>query len=127
MARGRSVLLQRRLWTALVALAALAFWVAGTGVGWRAWILTGPRPGIVAHTEAFGLAAAPWWIVASVLSLMTVVMGIGVSLTRHLVDGKVEPVPPVEPVPELPALEPKEPRPTIPAGPQANADDPSPE
>lgn len=87
MSRLGAVLGRRTLWTTLVGLVALAFWVVAFGVGWRAWLLTGPDLGIVAHVDAFGLQAAPWGIVAAILTLTTVVMGVGTAVTRHLVDG----------------------------------------
>jgi hypothetical protein len=110
MSRGTSFLTRRTWWVAAVALVALAFWVVAFGVGWRAWILTGPRPGIVAHTAEAGLAAAPWMTVAATLTLMTAVMGVGLALVRHLVDGPVEVDEPLE---ELPELEPREPLPEL--------------
>lgn len=82
-----SLLGRRTLWTAAMGVLALAFWVVAFGVGWRAWLLTGPDLGIVAHVDAFGLQAAPWGIVAATLTLTTVVMGVGTAITRHLVDG----------------------------------------
>ncbi len=103
-----SLLGRRTWWTALVGLAALATWVVAFGVGWRAWILRGSEVGIVAHVDAVGVAAGPWMIVAAILTLTTVVMGIGVSLVRHLVDG------PVESLPTLPTLEEPEPEPELP-------------
>ncbi len=102
-----SLLGRRTWWTALVGLVALATWVVAFGVGWRAWILTGPDFGIVAHVSAAGVDAGPWMIVAAILTLTTVVMGIGVSLVRHLVDG------PRESVPTLPTLEEHEPEPEL--------------
>lgn len=103
-----SLLSRRTWWTALIGLAALATWVVAFGVGWRAWILTGSQFGIVAHVAAVGVDAGPWMTVAALLTLTTVVMGIGVSLVRHLVDG------PVESVPTLPTLEEREPLPELP-------------
>lgn len=78
---------QRHLWTVLMGLAALAFWVVGIGAGWRGWILTGRNFGIVAHAQGFGFEAYIWWIPASVLTLATAVMAVGVALVRHLVEG----------------------------------------
>jgi hypothetical protein len=103
-----SLLSRRTWWTALIGLSALATWVVAFGVGWRAWILTGPDLGIVAHVTAVGVDAAPWMIVAAILTLTTVVMGIGVSLVRHLVDG------PVASLPTLPTLDEREPQAELP-------------
>lgn len=86
MSRQGVVLGRRTLWTGLVGLAALSFWVVAIGVGWRAWLLTGPDFGIVGHVDAFGQQAAPWGIVAAILTLTTAVMGVGTALTRHVVD-----------------------------------------
>ncbi len=83
-------LLQRRVWIAAMGIAAIAFWIVGLGVGWRAWILAPPTTGIVAHSLAFGADAAVFWIPASVLTLTTAVMAIGLSVVRHLVDGRVD-------------------------------------
>lgn len=109
----RSVLMQRTLWTVPIALVAIAFWVVGIGVGWRAWLMIGPDLGIVGHTDAFGRSASMWFIVAAILTLTTVVMGVGVAILRHVVDATVESspvletvavveaVPELEPIPEL--------------------------
>lgn len=108
MSAAASPFARRNWWTALVGMSALATWVVAFGVGWRAWILRGPDVGVVAHVDAAGAAAAPWMIVAAVLTLTTVVMGIGVALVRHLVDG------PVRTEPTLPTLEEREPLPELP-------------
>lgn len=100
---------QRPLWTVVVALAALAFWVAGIASGWRGWILSANDGGVVAHAQAFGDTAFVWWIPASVLTLTAVVMGIGTALVRHLVDGPVAAKPALEPKPEKKPLSPKKP------------------
>jgi hypothetical protein len=71
-----------------MAAAALAFWIVGLGVGWRAWILTPSTTGIVAHTQAFGADASAFWIPATVLTLTTAVMAIGLSVVSHLVDDR---------------------------------------
>lgn len=68
-------------------LGALAFWVVGIGVGWRAWLLlddSDPGRGIVAHAQAFGADASVWWVTASVLTLTTVVAAIGTSALHQL-------------------------------------------
>lgn len=108
MSGAASVLARRNWWTVLIGLVAAATWVVAVGVGWRAWILRGSEVGIVAHVDAVGVAAGPWMVVAAILTLTTVVMGIGVSIVRHLVDG------PVESVPTLPTLEEQEPLPELP-------------
>jgi hypothetical protein len=103
MAKGRSVVAERRIWVLLVGLVALAFWVVALGVGLRAWFVLGPQPGLVGHVSAFGDAAAPWMIVASVLTLTTALLGIGHAIVRHLVDGPVvtqETLPERKPLPE---------------------------
>lgn len=105
MARLGTIVRQRTLWTALVGLAALAFWVVAFGVGWREWILTGPGPGIVAHTSYAGTAAMPWLVVAAILTLTTVVMGVGLAVVRHIVEGTTVRTPPTSdgaPIGELP-------------------------
>lgn len=78
---------QRQVWVAVVALAAIAFWVVGLGAGWRGWILTPTDTGIVAHAQGFGQEAFIWWMPATVISLTAVVMAVGVSIVRHLIDG----------------------------------------
>ena len=83
---------QRQAWTMVMGLAALAFWVVGLGAGWRGWILASDG-GIVHHAQAFGVEANIWWIPATVLTLTTVLMGIGISIIRHLVDDVVEVTP----------------------------------
>jgi hypothetical protein len=113
MSRNGSFLAQRTLWTAIVGLAAAAFWVVAVGVGWRAWLMAPPNLGIVGHVDAVGVQAASWATVAAILTLTTVVMGIGTAITRHLVDAPalrpaVEPRPAVDPTP---ALEPEAPLP----------------
>lgn len=100
----------------LVGLAALLFWVVGVGAGLRGWILTEDDWGIVAHAQGFGLEAFVWWIPASVLTLTAVVMAIGTSVVRHLVDGPVDSVPAVEPKPQKPtkqAVPPKTEKPEL--------------
>ncbi len=87
MAESAPIWKQRQLWTGVMALAALAFWVVGLGAGWRGWILGPNEGGIVAHAQAFGFEAYIWWIPATVLTLTTVLMAIGISIVRHLVDG----------------------------------------
>lgn len=130
---------QRHLWTVLLGLAALAFWVVGLGSGWRGWILTGRNFGIVAHAQGFGVEAYIWWIPASVLTLATVVMAVGVAVVRHLVEGPLPvrlvseqepglvPLPEREPLPEQPTLPEVEPVPETgdesDAGAEAEAED----
>lgn len=94
---------QRQIWTILVALVALAFWVVGLGAGWRGWVLTPFDQGIVAHAQGFGVEAYIWWIPATIISLTAVMMAIGISVVRHLVDG------PTRALPELERFEPLEP------------------
>ena len=77
---------QRRLWTAAMALAALAFWVVGLGAGMRGWILAPNDGGIVAHAQSFGEDAYIWWIPATVLTLTAVMMAMGTAIVRHLVE-----------------------------------------
>ena len=100
---------QRQLLTVVMALAALAFWVVGLGAGWRGWILAPNDGGIVAHAQAFGFEAYIWWIPATVLTLTTMLMAIGIAIIRHLVDGPVEIVPEQETLPELEPLPEEEP------------------
>lgn len=102
---------RRQLWTIVMGLAALAFWVVGIGAGARGWILSADSGGIVSHAQGFGTAAYVWWIPASVLTLTTVVMAIGLSIVRHLVDGPVEVSPERRTVPEKKPLTPKQPKP----------------
>lgn len=94
---------QRQIWTILVALVALAFWVVGLGAGWRGWVLTPFDQGIVAHAQGFGVEAFIWWVPATIISLTAVIMAIGVSVVRHLVQGPTR-------TPELEPLEPLEPQ-----------------
>lgn len=90
MSERTSPLAQRKLWAWLVGLAAMAFWVVALGVGIRGWILTDDSLGIVAHTEGFGRDAMPWMIVASILTLTTASMGIGIAVVRHLAEGSLD-------------------------------------
>lgn len=111
MSRNGSFLAQRTLWTASVGVAAAAFWVVAVGVGWRAWLMTPDYLGIVGHVDAVGTQAAPWATVAAILTLTTVVMGIGTAITRHLVDAPAlrpaaETRPAVDPAPVLQPDEP---------------------
>lgn len=99
---------QRLIWTGVMAAAALAFWIVGLGAGMRGWILSANAGGIVSHAQGFGEDAYIWWIPACILTLTAVVMAIGISIVRHLVDG------PVEADPELGALEPKEKKKALP-------------
>ncbi|MEZ5310706.1 MAG: hypothetical protein R2735_08980 [Microthrixaceae bacterium] len=104
---------QRRFWTVIVGLFALASTVVAIGVGARAWILADINSGIVAHAAAFGEGASVWIITAAVLLLTTVVMGVGTSVVRHLAspgdDAGVTPALPVkETLPTKETLEPKE-------------------
>lgn len=82
---------QRLVWTRLLAVVTFGFWLVGVGCGARGVILHAPDKGIVAKAHEFGVAAQAWWIPAAVLTLTVVVMGIGVSLARHLSD-RVSPV-----------------------------------
>lgn len=91
MSKG-SLIAQRMVWTRVLAIVTFGFWLVGVGCGWRGVILNAPDKGIVAKAYEFGAAAQPWWIPAAVLTLTVVVMGIGVSLARHLSDR----VPPVD-------------------------------
>lgn len=109
---------QRRFWTVIVGLFALASTVVAIGVGARAWILADINSGIVAHAAAFGEGASVWIITAAVLFLTTVVMGVGTSVVRHLaVQGDEVEATPTLPVKQtLPAkeiLEPKEQLPEV--------------
>lgn len=107
-----SLVSQRLVWTRVLAVVTFGFWLIGVGCGWRGIILHAPDKGIVAKAHEFGVAAQSWWIPAAVLTLAVVVMGIGVSLARHLSDrlspvdlagdGDVDPVAPdVEPAKPL--------------------------
>lgn len=104
MSGAPSVVARRNWWTALVGLGALATWIVAIGVGARAWILEREPVGIVAHVDAVGASAGPWMTLAAILTLTTVVMGLGVSLVRHLVDGPVASTPSLPEVEEVPAL-----------------------
>lgn len=106
MARTTPFWKQRQMWTIIVGLVALAFWVVGVGAGWRGWVLTPWDQGIVAHAQGFGVEAYIWWIPATVISLTAVVMAIGIAVVRHLVEGPSRGLLELEPVE---ALEPKEP------------------
>lgn len=100
-----SLVAQRRVWTIAVGLLSAAFWIVALGVGLRAWLVLGSRPGIVGHATEFGQKAAPYMITASVLTATTAIMGVGAAVVRHLVDGPVEVLEPKEqrePVPTLP-------------------------
>lgn len=77
MDRTRPMLRRPTTWVVVVGLAAAAFWIVAIGVGSRAWILVGGDVGIVAHVDAFGLRAAPWGIVAAILTLTAVVVWVG--------------------------------------------------
>lgn len=81
-----SIVTQRLVWTRLIAVVTFVFWLVGVGCGWRGVILDAPEKGIVAKAQAFGDAATVWWVPAAVLTLTVAVMGIGVSLARHLTD-----------------------------------------
>lgn len=111
MADPMSLWKSRTLWVALVGFAALGFWVVGLGAGMRGWILTDGERGIVAHAQGFGEMAFIWWTPATIITLTTVVMALGISLVRHLVDGPapIEDTGPSsvsrEPQPAVPILE----------------------
>lgn len=75
---------QPQLWTAVMGLAALAFWIVGLGAGLRGWILEDDDLGIVAHAQAFGVEASAWWTPATVLTMTTVMMALGTAIIRHL-------------------------------------------
>lgn len=77
---------RRTIWTWVVASAAALFWVVGIGCGWRGVLLLEGQTGIVGKAQAFGDAAAVWWVPASVLTLTVAAMGIGIAIVRHLVD-----------------------------------------
>jgi len=110
MERRTPIWLQRQVWTSVVALAALAFWVVGVGAGWRGWVLTPSGRGIVGHAQGFGAEAYIWWVPATVLTLTTVLMTIGISVVRHLVDAlKAETAPKAEPLTEQAPLTEEEP------------------
>lgn len=129
MARRQSVLAQRTLWIGGVALVAAAFWIVALGVGLRAWLTLGATQGIVGHAGAFGDAAAPYMITASVLTLTMAVLGVGLALVRHLVDGPVTVSEPLEPLETLPELEPvpeREPMKELPSADEAADDDAEP-
>lgn len=78
---------ERTVWTMLVGLVAAAFWIVGFGAGWRGWILAPTERGLVAHAQSFGVEAAIWWVPASVLTLTTALLAIGVAVMRHLTEG----------------------------------------
>lgn len=109
MARSTPWWKQRHIWTAIVALAALAFWVVGLGAGWRGWVLTPFDQGIVAHAQGFGVEAYIWWVPATIITLTAVVMAVGVSVVRHLAGVSTTASPGLEPVEPLEPLEPVEP------------------
>ena len=67
-------------------LVSLGFWVVGLGTGLRGWLLTDSDLGIVAHAQGFGDLAFVWWVPASILLLVGVVMALGTSLLARMVD-----------------------------------------
>lgn len=99
----RSVMFQRTYWALAVALVAAAFWVVGILAGIRGWLMTEKPYGIGGSVQEFGEAATVWWVPGSVLTLTAVVMGVGIAVVRHVVDG------PVEVKETLPELEPASP------------------
>lgn len=101
---------QRAVWTGLVGLAALAFWVVGIGAGWRAWIL-GVDAGIVAKAQQFGTDAHIWWIPAAILTLTAVTMATGIAIVRQLAGGVTGAAAAKPTVPEKEALPTREPAP----------------
>lgn len=107
MERDQSVFNQRAYWAGAVGIVALAFWIVGVGVGARAWILTDGSRGLVAHVESFGRDATVWFITASVLTMTTVLMAVGIAVVRHLV-GVGKPASKVT-VPKKESLKPEKP------------------
>jgi hypothetical protein len=100
MARGPSVMSQRRVWALLVGAIGLLCWVVAIGVGARAWILVEGGRGIVAHVEAFGRDAMPWMITGAILLLTAAVMGVGIAVVRHLTERTGTPTLPTQAVQE---------------------------
>lgn len=104
---------RRQLWAVLVGVVALAFWLVGLGAGLRGWMLTEDDRGIVAHAQGFGDMANVWWIPATIITLTAVIMALGTSIVRHIVDGPpavLEVEETLETIEPLPALEPADDR-----------------
>ncbi len=83
-------MVSRRLWTWVVAVVAVVFWLIGAVGGWRARLIVadgGNGRGPVGQLQAFGEAATAWWVPAAVLTLTVVLLGVGTAIVRILVDG----------------------------------------